>query len=75
MSVLVSLKLKRPLALDQQIKIRGIHENLPLSYADVYRCIAAGVHPMAVDENENETEITFDNIDELFPPESEGDSK
>lgn len=68
MSVLVNLKTEIPLALDQQIKTRGKHENLPLSNLDAYRAIAAGVHPIAIDEDGNETELTFDNVDELISP-------
>lgn len=63
----IALKVHRPLSLSTQVKTFGNHVAIPMDKADVYKAVASPNEVIAVDDQGEETEVTFDNLDELFP--------
>lgn len=75
MSNKVTFETRKPIPLDSQIKSFGKHENIPMSNADAFRVLAAGVTPVLTTESGEEIELTFENLDEnISPNEDEEDS-
>lgn len=70
MSTKIALSVRRPVCLSSQVKSFGEHAAIPMSKEDAYKAIASGAKVVAV-EDDSETEVTLDNLDDFYPDENE----